>query len=518
MIQLKKKFSAGSCFVTGMMMLATAGVVHAQTAAPATAPGARRGGGGGSPYPFTYAPATTESILANVDRVVKYIDERTPSKALDSTTGQPITDFSQPNPNYAPDKTGFSPTSYEWGVTYSGLIRLYQVTGDAKYKDFVVARYEFLSNMLKMYGGQVSANRGGGVGPGARGEGAARGDGAARGEGGAPATQPVAGARRGGAGGGRGGGAGVIRAMVAPGSLDDSGSMASAMLEARLAQIGPDMMTPIQTKITWITERQQRLSDGTLARSRPFAETLWLDDLYMSVPALANMGKVTGDKKYYDDACRQLLQMGKRMFIPSKGLWMHGWTENPENDHPEFCWARANGWAIISLTETLDVLPEDHPQRAEVMKLYRAHIKGLAEHQSGSGLWHQLIDRHDSYLETSASAMFVYCMAKGINRGWLNSVTYGPQCQIGWQAVVTKINAEGGVEGTCTAMDLAFDPAYYYYKSTSVTAAHGYGPVLLAGAEMYELVKNKPFGSNFGVIHQVEGRGGQRGGGRGRGQ
>jgi hypothetical protein len=37
---------------------------------------------------------------------------------------------------------------------------------------------------------------------------------------------------------------------------------------------------------------------------------------------------------------------------------------------------------------------------------------------------------------------------------------------------------------------MAFDPAFYYYRPTNVFAAHGYGPVLLAGAEMIKLLEN----------------------------
>ena len=42
--------------------------------------------------------------------------------------------------------------------------------------------------------------------------------------------------------------------------------------------------------------------------------------------------------------------------------------------------------------------------------------QGVAAVQSGSGLWHQLLDKPDSYLETSASAMFTYAIARGVNR------------------------------------------------------------------------------------------------------
>ena len=65
---------------------------------------------------------------------------------------------------------------------------------------------------------------------------------------------------------------------------------------------------------------------------------------------------------------------------------MHGWVESMET-HPEFKWARANGWALMAMVELLDVLPEDHPGRPFVIEQLKAHAKGLASYQSGSGFW-----------------------------------------------------------------------------------------------------------------------------------
>ena len=70
------------------------------------------------------------------------------------------------------------------------------------------------------------------------------------------------------------------------------------------------------------------------------------------------------------------------------------------------------------------------------MNLLHAHIKGLAACQSGVGFWHQLLDRNDSYLETSSSAMFVYSIAKSINRGWIDPYAYGPLALLGWNAIL----------------------------------------------------------------------------------
>jgi rhamnogalacturonyl hydrolase YesR len=113
----------------------------------------------------------------------------------------------------------------------------------------------------------------------------------------------------------------------------------------------------------------------------------------------------------------------------------------------------------------------------------------LVARQSGSGLWHQLLDHEDTYLETSASAMFVYALAHGINHGWL-SPAFGSAALVGWNAVATRVNEKGGVEGTCVGTNFDLSLPYYYNRPTSVNALHGYGPVLLAGAEVLKLLHN----------------------------
>jgi rhamnogalacturonyl hydrolase YesR len=271
--------------------------------------------------------------------------------------------------------------------------------------------------------------------------------------------------------------------------------MCAAMIKAHRAGLGGDLRPLIDNYIAYISAGQYRFDDGTLARNRPQPSSLWLDDLYMSVPALAQMGQLTGERRHYDDAVKQILQFADRMFVHDKGLYMHGWVKGMDV-HPVFHWARANGWAIMAKVELLEVLPEDHPGRGNVLDLLRAHIRGLAERQSGMGLWHQLLDRNDTYLETSASAMFVYSIARAINRGWIDPLAHGPMAQLGWNAITTKVNQQGQVEGTCVGTGMGFDPTFYYYRPRHVLAAHGYGPVLLAGAEMIQLLRDGPFEIN----------------------
>lgn len=406
-------------------------------------------------YPVPYNPAKEADIKAVLDRILGYLETATPLKVVDRDTGQPVNDFTNLPANPVFERTDFLIFSYEWGVTYSGMLLAAKATDDARYRDYVTTRVTAIAAVAEKQHLKQAAM---------------------------PAHEDPPNQQR----------IFSLRAMLHPRSLDDCGAFCASLIMAVRDQ--PALAAPLRPRIDnymkFISTEQFRFADGTLARNRPLANALWLDDLYMSVPALAQMGALTGERKYFDDAVNQITQFSSRMFIGETGLYRHGWIQGMD-PHPAFYWARANGWAVVAMAELLSVLPEDHPGRAGVLAQYRAHVAGLAATQGGAGLWHQLLNRTDSYLETSASAMFVYAIARGINRGWLDPLAYGPCASLGWNAVAQKVNAQGQVEGTCIGTGMGFDPAFYYYRPTSVFAAHGYGPVLLAGAEMIELRRGK---------------------------
>ena len=399
-------------------------------------------------YPIPYQKPSIEEITEVLQRVHAYVASASPASVVDSKTGREITDFSTPNPAAriaGDDGELFYPLDYTMGVTHSGMLLATEVTGDTRYTDFTRRQLQFIADRLPYFRGVVAA--------GAR-----------------PTKQ-------------------TMGAIIATGSLDDSGSMCAALVKARRANVGPDLAPVIEHWSEYIARSQYRMADGTLARQRPQPESLWADDMYMSIPALAQMGALSGDKVWFDDAARQVLQFNQHLWDPQVGLYAHGRHSNqPLN--PEFYWARANGWALMATVELLDVLPQDHPSRERLLAILRAHVRSLVKLQSGSGLWHQMLDKPDSYLETSASAIFVYSIARAINKGWISPVVYGSVAQAGWIGVTTRVNAKGQVEGTCVGTTLASDHVYYYNRPASVHATHGYGPVLLAGAELIRLLKN----------------------------
>jgi len=421
-------------------------------------------------YPTPYGAPSVDGVRTVLGRVMDYLDRSTPARAVDRRTGAEVRDLARSGPDTVVAPGDFRLNSYEWGVTYSGMLAAGSALGERRYTDYTYTRLRFLAGMAPFVQARLLA--------------AAKADPKA-----APNTEIA------------------LRGLVEPHALDDAGALCAAFIKARRQggqEAAGDLDRLIGTSCTYVAERQFRLPDGTLARKRPQPNTLWLDDMFMSVPALAQMGKLTGETRYYDDAVRQVRQFSQRMFNPTLGIYMHGWVQGMAV-HPEFHWARANGWAVMAMVELLDVLPPSHPGYPYVLAQLRAHVRGLAALQDGTGFWHQLLDRNDTYLETSATAIYAYAIARAVDRGWIDAAAYAPVAMLAWNAVATKVTAKGQVEGTCVGTGMAFDPAFYYYRPVSVYAAHGYGPVLLAGAEIVNMLKSHRFEINDSSLQLAAG-------------
>lgn len=396
-------------------------------------------------YKVGYGIPSEDEVKQVMDRVLHFIDSETPAVLVDGASGKEVTDRKSINDQTRLKQGGFRLTSYEWGVTYSGALAAYASTDDPAYKDYTLDRLQFLAEyepaFRKIYeqGKRIDGN---------------------------------------------------MRSVIDPHALDDAGAVCCSMIKAQILDPSLQLRPLIDNYIDYIMNKEYRLEDGTFARLRPQKNTVWLDDMYMGIPAIAWMGKLTGDRKYYDEACNQVLLFADKMWIPEKKLFRHGWVESMD-PHPAFHWGRANGWALLTMCEVLEALPENHPQRQAVMDLFREHAEGLASLQDIDGFWHQLLDNPATYLESSATAIYVGCLAHAVSRGWIDAKAFGPVALQGWHAIEKSVNEKGQVENVCVGTGMGFDPSFYAYRPVHVMAAHGYGPVLWAGAKILEMLNTQ---------------------------
>jgi unsaturated rhamnogalacturonyl hydrolase len=268
-------------------------------------------------------------------------------------------------------------------------------------------------------------------------------------------------------------------------ALDDCGAMAAALADANEHEKNPQYREYLDRVGDYILHRQSRLDDGTLCRTFPRKMTIWADDLYMSVPFLARMGRVTGDNKYFDDAIKQVLNFTKHLYDPATGLYFHCWFSDVELNGVAH-WLRCNGWLAMAQVELLNNLPANHPQRNQLIQLLTRQLVGMARYQDQGGLWHQVMDRPDSYLETSGTAMFVYAVARAVNEKWIPS-TYRSIAIEGWKQLTQKVRPDGGVEDVCIGTGIADNISFYYNRPKVLNDFHVSGAILLAGTEMLRL-------------------------------
>jgi unsaturated rhamnogalacturonyl hydrolase len=235
----------------------------------------------------------------------------------------------------------------------------------------------------------------------------------------------------------------------------------------------------IQTGDGVCLERGLRLADGQWDDPLPTGMTrqtrYWIDDVYMIACLQAQAFRATGSIVYLERAALEVADYLEKLQQPN-GLFRHG-PEAP------FYWGRGNGWVASGLAELLAVLPESEPRYPAIVAGFRLMMSALLGRQAEDGMWRQLVDREDSWKETSATAMFAYAMRVGILSGILPAGEYSPACDRAWDALVGRIEPDGRLREICAGTGQSRDAEYYLGRPRVTGDLHGQAAMLwLCGA------------------------------------
>lgn len=223
----------------------------------------------------------------------------------------------------------------------------------------------------------------------------------------------------------------------------------------------------------------------------------WCDALFMAPPAWARLAKITGDPRYLEFMEREWWATTDHLYDKDAHLFYRDsrfFTQKTPNGKKMF-WARGNGWVIAGLARVLDELPMSYPSRPRYEELFRNMAGALAESQQPDGLWHpSLADpEHFAFGETSGSAFFCFALAWGVNHGILDAADYRPRVVKAWSALCAKVKPDGmlgGVQRIGGAPDKVTD---------NDTEVYGVGAFLLAGKQMLTL-----FGGAENSAHAID--------------
>ncbi len=247
-----------------------------------------------------------------------------------------------------------------------------------------------------------------------------------------------------------------------------------------------------------------RTKEGGFWHKKIYPWQMWLDGLYMGQPFYAEYTLLSGEDNW-NDIANQFVWMEKHARDPKTGLLYHGWDESREQkwankttgQSPHF-WGRAMGWYAMGLVDVLEIFPKNNPRRSELIAILNREAEAIAKFQDrSSGVWWDILDlggKEKNYLESSASAMFVYALSRGVREGYLPE-KYMKVATRGWDGIkkqFIKTNSKGETdwEGTVSVSGLGGNPyrdgSYEYYMSEKLRTndAKGLGPAIRAALEM----------------------------------
>jgi len=270
------------------------------------------------------------------------------------------------------------------------------------------------------------------------------------------------------------------RPGLRPGHADDYAVVATY---AKLYRIDQDrrQLAPALALFNFLAARKydEPLTWGNSIETRELA---WCDALFMGPPAMAAVSAATGDRKYLDLANRLWWKTTDFLYDREERLYFRDsrFFEPRETNGKKIFWSRGNGWVFAGLARLLQDMPEDYPERARYLALYRDMAEKIAAVQGADGYWRSSLLDPDSRPnpETSGTGFFTYGLAWGINKGLLPRSTYEPHVRRGWEALVKAVQPDGMLGWV---QRIGYEPGA---TTADTTEVYGVGALLLAGSEI----------------------------------
>lgn len=191
----------------------------------------------------------------------------------------------------------------------------------------------------------------------------------------------------------------------------------------------------------YLLEKAPRTRDGTLHHitSRP---QLWIDSMYMAPPFLAVAG-------YPHIAMRQVEGLHRRLWNAEYKLLSHILDEGAQNFVRKDFWGVGNGWAAAGMMRVIRALPETMEEEKQRLVAYvKEVIDGCLVYQREDGLFHDVVDNRQTFVETNLAQMLAYTIYRAVCGGWIDG-GYGAVADSLRVAVHARVDDEGLVQGVC---------------------------------------------------------------------
>jgi unsaturated rhamnogalacturonyl hydrolase len=195
----------------------------------------------------------------------------------------------------------------------------------------------------------------------------------------------------------------------------------------------------------------------------------WCDSLFMAPPTWARLTTATGDDKYLNFAVTNWWRTTDYLYDTNEHLFFRDSTyfNKREANGQKVFWSRGNGWVMGGIVRVLQFLPMNSPERPRFEKLFTEMAGKILTCQQPDGLWRASLLDPDSYplKETSGSGFYAYALAWGVNQGLLDRAKFEPAVRKAWTALVACVDADGKLTHV---QPIGADPKKFADDSTEV--------------------------------------------------
>jgi hypothetical protein len=102
-------------------------------------------------YPVPYGIPSPDSVKSVLNNVFDYLNANTPPQFVNKKTSEPVNNLNNADTNTIFQQGDFRLTSYEWGVTYSGMLQVSAATGDNKFINYSKTRLNFIADAYPVF-------------------------------------------------------------------------------------------------------------------------------------------------------------------------------------------------------------------------------------------------------------------------------------------------------------------------------------------------------------------------------
>lgn len=219
----------------------------------------------------------------------------------------------------------------------------------------------------------------------------------------------------------------------------------------------------------------------------------WADGLYMVMPVMTKMYKLTGDPLYLKKLHEYWAYSDSIMYDKDECLYYrdakYTFDKHKSVNGKKDFWARGDGWVIAGLAKIIQDMPADAPCRSEYIDRFKAMAKAVAGCQQPEGYWtRSMLDpEHAPGPETSGTAFFTYGLLWGVRNDYLDKNTYEPVIIKSWNYLAESAMQADGTIGYVQPIGERAIPGQTVDGNS--TANFGVGAFLLAACEMVKYVE-----------------------------